>query len=62
MQVGLTNKVDNGKSERQAQWAIDQRTRHGLKTRGGPTQFSEASYAELSEIAEQAKRRAEVAR
>ncbi|KAJ4761302.1 Plasma membrane ATPase [Rhynchospora pubera] len=60
--VGLTTKVDYGKNERQAQWAIDQRTRHGLQTRGAATHLSEASYAELSEIAEQARRRAEVAR
>ncbi|KAF3338923.1 plasma membrane ATPase 4-like protein [Carex littledalei] len=59
--VGLTNKKDYGKGERQAQWAVDQRTLHGLKTNGS-AHYNEASYTELSEIAEQAKRRAEVAR
>jgi len=54
---------DYGREEREVQWATAQRTLHGLQTpelagilgeRGG--------YRELSEIAEQARRRAEVAR
>ena len=61
--IAFTGKKDYGREEREAQWATAQRTLHGLQTpelagilgeRGG--------YRELSEIAEQARRRAEVAR
>ncbi|KAK9207719.1 hypothetical protein WN944_000065 [Citrus x changshan-huyou] len=62
--TAFTTKKDYGKEEREAQWAAAQRTLHGLQpppeTNGI---FSDKnSYRELSEIAEQAKRRAEVAR
>ncbi|CAI9786804.1 unnamed protein product [Fraxinus pennsylvanica] len=61
--TALTSKKDYGRGEREAQWAMAQRTLHGLQ----PPETSEllndkSSYQELSEIAEQAKRRAEVAR
>ncbi|KAI6672030.1 hypothetical protein NL676_006915 [Syzygium grande] len=61
--TAFTTKKDYGKEEREAQWARDQRTLHGLQ----PPETSEVfkdknNYAELSEIAEQAKKRAEVAR
>ncbi|CAA3014270.1 ATPase 9, plasma membrane-type [Olea europaea subsp. europaea] len=61
--TALTSKKDYGRGEREAQWAMAQRTLHGLQ----PPETSELlndkkSYQELSEIAEQAKRRAEVAR
>lgn len=39
-----------------------QRTLHGLSTPEGSALFNDKNYRELSEIAEQAKRRAEVAR
>lgn len=63
--TAFTQKKDYGKEEREAQWALAQRTLHGLQqpaeSSGG--MFSDkSSYRELSEIAEQAKRRAEVAR
>ncbi|GKV03358.1 hypothetical protein SLEP1_g15673 [Rubroshorea leprosula] len=52
---------NKGKEEREAQWALAQRTLHGLQT--PQTIFNNNNiYLELSEIAEQAKRRAEVAR
>ncbi|CAN1224056.1 Plasma membrane ATPase [Linum perenne] len=54
--TAFTNKNDFGKAEREAQWASDQRTLHGLQAP------DKTNYRELSEIAEQAKRRAEVAR
>ncbi|CAN1311689.1 Plasma membrane ATPase 4 [Linum perenne] len=54
--TAFTTKKDYGKEEREAQWALAQRTLHGRI-------FNEkSSYRELTEIAEQAKRRAEVAR
>ncbi|AES65205.1 putative proton-exporting ATPase [Medicago truncatula] len=62
--TAFTNKKDYGKEEREAQWAHAQRTLHGLSA---PEETSSLfndknTYRELSEIAEQAKRRAEVAR
>ncbi|KAJ3677273.1 hypothetical protein LUZ60_002997 [Juncus effusus] len=61
--IAFTNKNDYGKGEREAQWAVDQRTRHGLPSNAADAILSEgATYGELSEIAEQARRRAEVAR
>ncbi|XP_021738895.1 plasma membrane ATPase 4-like [Chenopodium quinoa] len=62
--TAFTTKKDYGKEEREAQWATAQRTLHGLQPPPeSTTLFNEKSnYRELSEIAEQAKRRAEVAR
>ncbi|KAJ0241763.1 ATPase 6 [Hirschfeldia incana] len=59
--TAFTTKKDYGKGEREAQWALAQRTLHGLKP---PESMFEdkATFTELSEIAEQAKKRAEVAR
>ncbi|KAF8036758.1 hypothetical protein BT93_C2463 [Corymbia citriodora subsp. variegata] len=59
--TAFTTKKDYGKGEREAQWALAERTLHGL--RPPQTLFDDkSSYRELSEIAEQARRRAEVAR
>ncbi|KAM7459686.1 hypothetical protein LguiA_036680 [Lonicera macranthoides] len=61
--TAFTTKSNYGKEEREAQWAAAQRTLHGLQPPETTNLFSEKnSYRELSEIAEQAKRRAEVAR
>ncbi|XP_039057066.1 plasma membrane ATPase 4-like isoform X2 [Hibiscus syriacus] len=61
--IAFTTKKDYGKEEREAQWAAAQRTLHGLQPPETSSIFHEkSSYRELSEIAEQAKRRAEVAR
>ncbi|KAF1883651.1 hypothetical protein Lal_00012568 [Lupinus albus] len=61
--TAFTTKKDYGKEEREAQWAAAQRTLHGLQPPETSNLFNEKnSYRELSEIAEQAKRRAEVAR
>lgn len=62
-QTAFTTKKDYGKEEREAQWALAQRTLHGLQPPEASNLFNEKnSYRELSEIAEQAKRRAEMAR
>lgn len=62
-QTAFTTKKDFGKEEREAQWAAAQRTLHGLQPPESSSLFNDkSSYRELSEIAEQAKRRAEVAR
>lgn len=62
--TAFTTKKDYGKEEREAQWALAQRTLHGLQApeSAAPLFQDKNSYRELSEIAEQAKRRAEVAR
>ncbi|RRT54308.1 hypothetical protein B296_00036834 [Ensete ventricosum] len=61
--TAFTTKKDYGREEREAQWAMAQRTRHGLQPPETANLFSDKnSYRELSEIAEQAKRRAEIAR
>ncbi|KAK8954914.1 Plasma membrane ATPase [Platanthera zijinensis] len=61
--TAFTSKKDYGRGEREAQWATAQRTLHGLQPPETSNLFNDKSgYRELSEIAEQAKRRAEVAR
>ncbi|KAL7134555.1 hypothetical protein ABFS83_11G034600 [Erythranthe nasuta] len=60
--VAFTTKKDYGRGEREAQWAVAQRTLHGLSAGETPALLHDKNYGELSEIAEQAKRRAEVAR
>ncbi|KZV27417.1 ATPase 8, plasma membrane-type [Dorcoceras hygrometricum] len=61
--TAFTTKKDYGRGEREAQWAVAQRTLHGLSNPGPSAVFNDKNnYSELSEIAEQAKRRAEVAR
>ncbi|XP_042004532.1 plasma membrane ATPase 4-like [Salvia splendens] len=61
--TAFTTKSNYGKEEREAQWAAAQRTLHGLQPPETSNLFNEKNnYRELSEIAEQAKRRAEVAR
>ncbi|KAF2301468.1 hypothetical protein P3X46_001183 [Hevea brasiliensis] len=60
--TAFTTKKDYGRGEREAQWAAAQRTLHGLQPPETAELFQDKNYRELSEIAEQAKRRAEVAR
>ncbi|XP_022754531.1 ATPase 8, plasma membrane-type [Durio zibethinus] len=57
--TAFTTKKDYGRGEREAQWAATQRTLHGLSL---PEARSNDKNHELSEIAEQAKKRAEIAR
>ena len=62
-QTALTARRDYGAGERQAEWAREQRTQHGLQTRQEVNVFPEnEGYRELSQIVEQAKKRAEIAR
>lgn len=62
--TAFTTKKDYGREEREAQWAVSQRTLHGLHKADDTSGLLDDNkgYRELSEIAEQAKRRAEVAR
>lgn len=62
LQTAFTTKKDYGRGEREAQWAAAQRTLHGLQPPETAELLQDKNYRELSEIAEQAKRRAEVAR
>lgn len=61
IKVAFSTKMDYGKGEREAQWALAQRTLHGLQ----PPEalfHDKSNHQDTSDIAEQAKRRAEVAR
>ncbi|XP_027189109.1 plasma membrane ATPase-like isoform X1 [Cicer arietinum] len=62
--TAFTTKKDYGREQREAQWAAAQRSLHGLHPPSTSNTYTEgsSSYRELSEIAEQAKKRAEVAR
>ncbi|KAL6873411.1 hypothetical protein ACP4OV_013493 [Aristida adscensionis] len=63
--TAFANELDYGKSKREAQWAIAQRSLHGLQQPENAALFNNDNtndFVELSEIAEQAKRRAEIAR
>ncbi|KAK4267626.1 hypothetical protein QN277_024379 [Acacia crassicarpa] len=61
--TAFTTKRDYGRGEREAQWAADQRTMHGLNPPETRDIFKDKSdYRELNEIADQARKRAEVAR
>uniref|UniRef100_A0ACD5ZA50 Uncharacterized protein n=1 Tax=Avena sativa TaxID=4498 RepID=A0ACD5ZA50_AVESA len=62
--TAFQNKNDYGKVEREAQWATAQRTLHGLNQPSTSSGLFEdnGGYRELSELAEQAAKRAEVAR
>ncbi|KAL5697390.1 P-type H(+)-exporting transporter [Ranunculus cassubicifolius] len=58
--TAFTNKPDYGKGEREAQWALAQRTLHGLHN---PESHGEKNpNKDLTDLADQAMRRAEIAR
>uniref|UniRef100_M1CDH4 Plasma membrane ATPase n=1 Tax=Solanum tuberosum TaxID=4113 RepID=M1CDH4_SOLTU len=60
--IAFTRKKDFGKELRELQWAHAQRTLHGLQV-PDPKIFSETTnFNELNQLAEEAKRRAEIAR
>ncbi|BBN05359.1 H+-transporting ATPase [Marchantia polymorpha subsp. ruderalis] len=59
--TAFTTKKDFGKDDRQAQWAQQQRTLHGLETPGTVTGV-EQTFKDVPELAGEAKRRAEMAR
>ena len=62
MQIAFTRKKDFGKEQRELKWAHAQRTLHGLQVPDTKL-FSETNnFSELNQLAEEAKRRAEIAR
>ncbi|KAK4272031.1 hypothetical protein QN277_020637 [Acacia crassicarpa] len=60
--IAFTRKKDFGKEERELRWAHAQRTLHGLHPPDTKMFSERTSYAELNTMAEDAKRRAEIAR
>lgn len=63
IQTAFTRQKDFGKEAREAQWAHAQRTLHGLHpAESGSPQPGSTPNRELNVMAEQAKRRAEIAR
>ncbi|XP_027125777.1 plasma membrane ATPase 1 [Coffea eugenioides] len=60
--IAFTRQKDFGKEQRELKWAHAQRTLHGLQVPDTKL-FSEATnFTELNQLAEEAKRRAEIAR
>ncbi|CAL5199749.1 unnamed protein product [Lathyrus oleraceus] len=61
--TAFTSKKDYGRGAREAQWAAAQRTLHGLNPPDSDHVLNESNnYRDLSELADQAKKRAEIAR
>uniref|UniRef100_A0A0D3DUK6 Plasma membrane ATPase n=1 Tax=Brassica oleracea var. oleracea TaxID=109376 RepID=A0A0D3DUK6_BRAOL len=59
--TALTGKKNFGKDERMAAWATETRTQHGLET-GQKPMYERNGATELNSLADEAKRRAEIAR
>ncbi|KAL0848484.1 hypothetical protein Bca101_021731 [Brassica carinata] len=59
--TALTGKKNFGKDERMAQWATETRTQHGLD-QGQKPMYERNGATELNNMADEAKRRAELAR
>ncbi|KAI4992295.1 hypothetical protein ZWY2020_051712 [Hordeum vulgare] len=60
--IAFTRKKDFGKEERELKWAHAQRTLHGLQPPDAKMFSDKGGYNELNHMAEEAKRRAEIAR
>ncbi|CAN7125817.1 unnamed protein product, partial [Brassica rapa subsp. narinosa] len=59
--IAFTRKKDFGKEQRELQWAHAQRTLHGLQAPDAKMFPERTHFNELSQMAEEAKRRAEIA-
>lgn len=62
MQIAFTRQKDFGKEQRELQWAHAQRTLHGLQPPDTKMFTERTHFNELNQMAEEAKRRAEIAR
>lgn len=63
LQIAFTRKKDFGTEEQKLKWAHAQRTLHGLQPPETKKTFGDRSnFTELNQMAEEAKRRAEIAR
>ncbi|GMY23070.1 plasma membrane H+-ATPase [Fagus crenata] len=60
--TAFTNKKDFGKEERKAAWATQQRTLHGLQSIETKMFSEKGTFRDISIMAEEAKRHAEIAR
>ncbi|PKI39760.1 hypothetical protein CRG98_039805 [Punica granatum] len=60
--TAMTTQKDFGKEAREAAWAAEQRTRHGLSSMDSKTMFEKHTFRDINLMAEEAKRRAEIAR
>ncbi|XP_024023249.1 plasma membrane ATPase 2 [Morus notabilis] len=60
--IAFTRKKDFGREERELKWAHAQRTLHGLHPPETKMFTERTTYPELNQMAEEAKRRAEIAR
>nr|AUS89403.1 H(+)-ATPase 4 [Sesuvium portulacastrum] len=60
--IAFTKKKDFGKEERELKWAHAQRTLHGLQPPEAKMFTERTNYHDLNQMAEEAKRRAEMAR
>lgn len=61
-QIAFTRKKNFGREERELKWAHAQRTLHGLHPPETKMFGERTPYTELNHMAEEAKRRAEIAR
>ncbi|KAK2965938.1 hypothetical protein RJ640_005354, partial [Escallonia rubra] len=60
--IAFTRQKDFGKEQRELKWAHAQRTLHGLEVPDTKMFNDRANFTELNQMAEEAKRRAEIAR
>ncbi|KAJ1439518.1 P-type ATPase [Sesbania bispinosa] len=60
--TAFTNKNDFGREAREAAWAAEQRTLHGLRSVESKTYTEKHTFREINTLAEEARRRAEIAR
>lgn len=61
-QTAFTSKNDFGKEAREAAWATEQRTLHGLQSVERKMFSERNTFRDINLMAEEAKRRAEIAR
>lgn len=61
LQIAFTRKKDFGREQRELEWAHAQRTLHGLQV-PDTRLFNDNNNASENQLAEEAKRRAEIAR
>lgn len=62
LQIAFTRQKDFGKEQRELKWAHAQRTLHGLQVPDTKLFNETNNFSELNQLAEEAKRRAEIAR
>jgi len=62
IQIAFTSKKNFGTEERERKWAHAQRTLHGLQPPEASIFENKTTFNELNQLAEEARRRAEMAR